>query len=87
MTLHEDFHKIPVDRLNISIEKQADCYTRDLKPYIWKELWTEDYESLAEAVRDAKSVEWAHCQGKIAIGNGKKASASVGALFDQGPVI
>ena len=59
-TFNQDFLRIVLDIPNISIEEQIDRYTRGLKPYIWKELCTKDYEALNDAMRDAERVESAH---------------------------
>ena len=59
-TFNDDFHKIILDIPNISVEEQIDRYTRGLKPYIWKELCTREYENLSDAMRDAERVESAH---------------------------
>lgn len=40
--------------------KQLDRYTRGLKPYIWRELCTNEYDSLTDLMRYAKRVESAH---------------------------
>ena len=57
---NDDFHKIILDIPNISVEEQIDRYTRGLKPYIWKELCTREYQRISDAMRDAKRVESAH---------------------------
>ncbi len=59
-TFNDDFQNIILDIPNISIEEQIDRYTRGLKHYIWKELCTNEYEKLADAMRDAERVEAAH---------------------------
>lgn len=57
---NDDFLKIILDIPNISVEEQLDRYTRGLKPHIWKELCTREYENLTDAMRDAERVESAH---------------------------
>ena len=42
-SFNDDFQKIILDIPNISVEEQIDRYTRGLKPYIWKELCTKEY--------------------------------------------
>ena len=37
-----------------------DRYTRGLRPHIWKEMCTQDYGSLTEAMRDTERIEAAH---------------------------
>lgn len=59
-TFNEDFLRIILEIPHISMEEQVDRYTRGLKPYIWKELCTRDYEDLSAAMRDAERVESAH---------------------------
>ena len=59
-TFNDDFHKIILDIPNISVEEQIDRYTRGLKPFIWKELCTREYENLGDAMKDAERVESAH---------------------------
>ena len=59
-TFNDDFLKIILDIPNISIDEQLDRYSRGLKPYIWKELCTRDYNNLTDAMRDAERVESAH---------------------------
>lgn len=86
MNFSEDFQKILIEIQNISIEEQTDRYTRGVKPYIRKKLCHKDYESLAEATKDAERVESAHRRGGIALGNGKKDSRSFGTSLHQGPV-
>ena len=56
MTSRKSFSISP----NISLAEQIDRYTRGLKPYIWKEMCTQDYASLTEAMRDAERMEAAH---------------------------
>lgn len=65
-TFNDDFQKIILDIPNISMEEQVDRYTRGLKPYIWKELCTNDYKDITEAMRNAERVEAAHKR----VGNG-----------------
>ena len=59
-SFNEDFQKIILEIPNISIEEQIDRYTRGLKSYIWKELCTNDYDKLSDAMKDAERVEAAH---------------------------
>lgn len=59
-SFNDDFQRIILDIPNISVEEQIDRYTRGLKPYIWKELCTREYETLNDAMRDAERVESAH---------------------------
>jgi len=59
-SFNDDFLKIILDIPNISMEEQLDRYSRGLKPHIWKELCTRDYENLTDAMRDAERVESAH---------------------------
>ena len=59
-SFNEDFLRIILDIPYISMEEQIDRYTRGLKPYIWKELCTRDYNELGDAMRDAERVEAAH---------------------------
>lgn len=60
---NEDFLKIVLDIPNISMEEQLDRYTRGLRSYIWKELCTNEYKSLTEAMKDAERVESAFRRG------------------------
>ncbi len=46
------------------MDEQIDRYTRGLKSYIWKELRTNEYTKLADAMRDAERVESAHSRIK-----------------------
>ncbi len=57
---NEDFQNILMDIPNINEEEQIDRYTRELKPFFWKELCTREYVSLSEAMKDAERVESAH---------------------------
>ena len=57
---NNDFQKIILDIPDISLAEQLDRYTRGLKPIIWKEMCTQDYASLTEAMRDAERIEAAH---------------------------
>ena len=59
-SFNEDFQKIILDIPNITIDEQIDRYTRGLKNYIWKEICTNDYESLSDAMCDAERIESAH---------------------------
>ena len=59
-SFNDDFQRIVLDIPNISVEEQIDRYTRGLKPYIWKELCTKEYNTLNAAMRDAERVESAH---------------------------
>ena len=60
VSFNEDFLKIILDIPNISIEEQIDRYTRGLKAYIWKDLCTNEYTRLADAMKDAERIESAH---------------------------
>ena len=40
--------------------EQIDRYTRSLKPYIWKEMCTKDYDNLTDDMRDAERIEATH---------------------------
>ena len=60
VNFNSDFQKIILDIPDISVAEQLDRYTRGLKPYIWKEMCTQDYASLTEAMRDAERIEAAH---------------------------
>ena len=42
------------------MRQQLDGYALGRKPYIWKELCTEEYSSVGERMRDAERVEMAH---------------------------
>ena len=59
-SFNDDFQRIVLDIPNISVDEQIDRYTRGLKPYIWKELCTNEYTTLTAAMRDAERVESAH---------------------------
>lgn len=59
-SFNDDFQRIILEIPNISVEEQIDRYTRGLKPYIWKELCTREYENVNDAMRDAERVEAAH---------------------------
>ena len=59
-SFNDDFQKILLDIPSISKEEKIDRYTRGLKSYIWKELCTNDYKELQDAMRDAERVEAAH---------------------------
>ena len=50
-----DFQKIILDIQNINLAEQLDHYVRGSKPYIWKEMCTQDYASLTETMRDASA--------------------------------
>lgn len=80
ITFNEEFQKIRNDVSSISIDEKINRYTKDLKPYIPKELYGKDNESLAEAMWDAELVASVHRRGSIAIGNGRKASSSDAAM-------
>ena len=67
-----DFQKIILDIPNISIDEQIDRYTRGLKPYIWKEICTNEYTSLVDAMLDAERIESAHRR----VGNSAKSNSS-----------
>ena len=60
VSFNEDFQRILLDIPNISNDEQIDRYTRALKPYIFKEICTREYEKLADAMRDAERVESAY---------------------------
>ena len=59
-TFNEDFLRVILDIPNISMGEQLDRYTRGLKPYIWKEMCTKDYNDITQAMRDAERIESAH---------------------------
>ena len=59
-SFNSDFQKIILDIPDIALAEQLDRYTRGLKLYIWKEMCTQDYASLTEAMRDAERIEAAH---------------------------
>lgn len=85
MSFNETFQKILIDILNISVEGQIERYTEGPKPYISKEVCTNDEERFAEAKRDAELVESARRRDGLATGNSKKVSAD-GASTHQGAV-
>ena len=60
LQFNHDFQRIVLDIPDISIPEQIDRYTRGLKPYIWKEMCTKDYDNLTDAMRDAERIEAAH---------------------------
>ena len=60
LQFNRDFQRIVLDIPDITTSEQIDRYTRGPKPYIWKEMCTEDYENLTDAMRDADRVEAAH---------------------------
>ena len=60
LQFNHDFQRIVIDIPDISTSEQIDRYTRGLKPYIWKEMCTKDYENLTDAMRDAERIEAAH---------------------------
>ena len=62
-TFNDDFQRIMLEIPNISMEEQIDRYTRGSKAYIWRELCTNDYEKLSDAMRDAERIEAAHRRG------------------------
>lgn len=59
-TLKNDFQKILPDIPNTSKKQQVVRYTRDLKYYILRELFTKDYKKVSEEIGDAKRVKAAH---------------------------
>lgn len=59
---NKGFQKILLDIPNISKKGQVDYYTRGLKSYIWKKLYTKDYNELSEEMGDAEKVKEAHCR-------------------------
>ena len=54
---NDDFLRIILDIPDISMDEQIDRYTRGLKPMIWRELCTNDYNELVDVMRDAERVE------------------------------
>jgi len=56
-TYNTDFLKIILDIPAIGLDEQIDRYSRGLKPYIWSELCTTDYDNLDDLMRDAERVE------------------------------
>ena len=60
VNFNNDFQKIILCISDISFAKQKDRYSRGLKPYIWKEMYTQEYGSLNGAIPDAKWIEAAH---------------------------
>ena len=56
-SFNEDFLRIILDIPDISTSEQIDRYTRGLKPYIWREMCTKDYNDLTHAMRDAERIE------------------------------
>ena len=63
-TFNEDFLRVILDIPNISMGEQLDRYTRGLKPYIWREMCTNDYNDIIRAMRDAERIEAAHGRAK-----------------------
>lgn len=59
-SFNEEFLRIILDIPNISEEEKIDRYTRALKPYVWKEMCTNEYAELSEAMADAERIEAAH---------------------------
>lgn len=57
---NEDFQKIILNLPNMSTDEKIDRYTRGLKPFIWKELCTKNYDDLVMVMRDAERIEAAH---------------------------
>jgi Retrotransposon gag protein/Zinc knuckle len=74
-----DFLKIILDIPRIGLDEQIDRYARGLKPYIWSELCTTDYESLEDLMRDAERIESAK-------GNRFKTNPQGTQPFRSGPV-
>ena len=56
-SFNEDFQKILLDIPTITIEEQIDRYARGLKPFIFRELCTGEYNNLTDLMRDAQRVE------------------------------
>ena len=78
-SFNEDFLKILLKIPSITIEEQIDLYARGLKPFIWRELCTREYNSLTDLMRDAERVESAFDRsGKVPVRNitGDKPRAS-----------
>ena len=78
-SFNEDFQKILLDIPSITTEEQIDRYARGLKPFIWRELCTREYNSLTDLMRDAERVESAFRRsGKVPVRNitGDKPRAS-----------
>ena len=54
INLNNDFQKIIFDISSTSLAEQVDRLIRGLKPYIWKEILTQDYASLTEVMRNSE---------------------------------
>ena len=57
---NKEFLRILLEIPNISEEEKIDRYFRALKPYVWKEMCTKDYNELSKAMADAERLEEAH---------------------------
>ena len=44
----------------MSEEEMIDRYSRELNPYVWKEMCTTEHEELSEAMADAERIEAVH---------------------------
>ena len=56
-SFNEDFQKILQDIPSMTVEEQIDRYARGLKLFISMELFTREYNSLTDLMRDAERVE------------------------------
>lgn len=86
VSFNDDFQRIILDIPHISVEEQIDRYTRGLKSYIWKELCTNEYDKLADAMRDAERVEAAHKRAGPPRGPGKGGASQPPVPMDIGNV-
>ena len=64
-SFNQDFQKILLDIPSMTIEEQVDRYARGLKPFIWRELCTREYNNLTDLMRDAERVESFRRSGRI----------------------
>ena len=71
-SFNDDFQRILLDIPNISVDEQLDRYLRGLKPYIYRDLCTNEYTRLSDAMKDAERIESAYKR----TGNSTKAGRS-----------
>ena len=60
LQFNHDFQRIFLDILDKFVSEQANRYTNRFKPYIWKEIYTIDYDILTDMMRDTERIEVTH---------------------------
>ena len=59
VNFNTNFQGIILDILDIFLAEQLERYTRCLKLYIWKEMYTQDYARLTAAMSNVERIETA----------------------------